>query len=64
MRQTAEFFSGYALEFEQIYRRPNIADRIIRNSMFIRKEKAFAGCQPVAGKRIIDIGCGTGGLAV
>jgi len=61
MRQTAEFFDGYAHSLERIYQQPSIFDRMVRG-MFARGEKFFAGCQPVAGKRIIDIGCGTGVL--
>lgn len=64
MGRTAEFFSHYAPELERIYCRPNIADRIIRGSMFIRQKKVLVGCQPVTGETIIDIGCGTGDLAV
>ena len=65
----AKFFHGYAHDFDAIYgghasfvRR--IANRYLRASMRLRYERCLQGCQPVPGKRIIDIGCGPGHYAI
>jgi SAM-dependent methyltransferase len=68
-RGAADFFHSYAHDFDAIYgghgsvvRR--IANRYLRASMRLRYEKCLQGCQPVPGKRIIDVGCGPGHYAI
>ena len=64
-KRTAEFFDSYAHDFSAIYGTSNsLTNRIInglfRRSMMIRYRKTLAGCDPVGGKSVIDIGCGPG----
>jgi SAM-dependent methyltransferase len=63
--RTSEFFDHYAVDFDSIYGNDNraferIVNRLFRRAMLVRYEKTLAGCQPVEGRTIIDIGCGPG----
>jgi SAM-dependent methyltransferase len=63
--RTSEFFDRYAADFDSIYGNDNraiekVVNRLFRHSMLVRFEKTIAGCQPVAGRTVIDIGCGPG----
>ena len=63
--RTSEFFDHYAVDFDSIYGNDNraverIINRLFRRAMLVRYEKTLAGCQPVEGRTIIDIGCGPG----
>lgn len=63
--RTADFFDNYASDFDSIYGNrgtfPNkIINRLFRKSMRIRYEMTIAGCQPIANKSVLDIGCGPG----
>ncbi|MFH0979556.1 MAG: class I SAM-dependent methyltransferase [Candidatus Roizmanbacteria bacterium] len=60
MKKTAEFFSHYAQGFNNHYNEPNLIDKLFRKSMYMRFEKALKVCQPIEGKKILDVGCGTG----
>jgi 2-polyprenyl-3-methyl-5-hydroxy-6-metoxy-1,4-benzoquinol methylase len=65
VKRTADFFDSYAHDFSAIYGTSNsLKDRIInglfRKSMMIRYRKTLEGCEPVEGKRVLDIGCGPG----
>jgi 2-polyprenyl-3-methyl-5-hydroxy-6-metoxy-1,4-benzoquinol methylase len=67
--QTSQFFDGYAADFDAIYGSDNgpverIANRLFRRAMLIRYEKTLAGCQPVDGRTVIDIGCGPGHYSI
>jgi 2-polyprenyl-3-methyl-5-hydroxy-6-metoxy-1,4-benzoquinol methylase len=67
--QTSQFFDGYAADFDAIYGSDNgpverIANRLFRRAMLIRYEKTLAGCQPVEGRTVIDIGCGPGHYSI
>jgi predicted TPR repeat methyltransferase len=64
----ARFFDNYAEDFDAIYGcRNTIANRLIngvfRRSMRLRFEKTIAGCQPIDGLSVLDIGCGGGHYA-
>jgi len=64
-KRTADFFDSYAHDFSAIYGTSNsLKNRIInglfRKSMMIRYRRTLAGCDPVEGKSVIDIGCGPG----
>ncbi len=58
--KTAKFFSKYAFKFNRHYEYPNLIDNLFRKDMFLRYKMALETCQPIEGKRIVDIGCGTG----
>jgi len=67
--RTASFFDAYAKDFNAIYGNENtlvngVVNKLFRKSMMMRYEKSLAGCQPVQGKTVIDIGCGPGHYAV
>jgi len=67
--RTAQFFDQYANDFSAIYGNDNtpvnaIVNRLFRKSMMLRYERTLAGCDPIEGKSVIDIGCGPGHYAV
>jgi ubiquinone/menaquinone biosynthesis C-methylase UbiE len=66
--RTAEFFDQYASGFSAIYGNDNtplnaVVNRLFRKSMVLRYERTLAGCNPIEGKSVIDIGCGPGHYA-
>ena len=66
--RTAEFFDQYAGDFSAIYGNDNtplnaVVNRLFRRSMVLRYERTLAGCNPIEGKSVIDIGCGPGHYA-
>jgi 2-polyprenyl-3-methyl-5-hydroxy-6-metoxy-1,4-benzoquinol methylase len=65
----AQFFDSYAHDFDAIYgSRHTAINRVIntyfRKSMRLRYEKSIAGCDPIAGKSVLDIGCGPGHFSI
>lgn len=67
--RTANFFDGYAGDFSAIYGNDHtpinaIVNRVFRKSMMLRYERSLAGCNPIQGKTVIDIGCGPGHYSV
>jgi 2-polyprenyl-3-methyl-5-hydroxy-6-metoxy-1,4-benzoquinol methylase len=67
--RTASFFDAYAKDFNAIYGNENtlvnaVVNKVFRKSMVLRYEKTIAGCQPIQGKSVIDIGCGPGHYSV
>jgi len=68
-QQVKELFDGYADGFDAIYggerswwqRR---IDQWLRKSMRLRFERTLAGCAPIEGKRVLDVGCGPGHYSV
>jgi 2-polyprenyl-3-methyl-5-hydroxy-6-metoxy-1,4-benzoquinol methylase len=67
--RTASFFDAYAKDFNAIYGNENtlvngVVNKLFRKSMMLRYEKSLAGCQPIQGKTVIDIGCGPGHYSV
>ncbi|HXJ22822.1 MAG TPA: methyltransferase domain-containing protein [Polyangia bacterium] len=67
--RTASFFDAYAKDFNAIYGNENtlvngVVNKVFRKSMMLRYEKSLAGCQPVQGKTVIDIGSGPGHYSV
>jgi 2-polyprenyl-3-methyl-5-hydroxy-6-metoxy-1,4-benzoquinol methylase len=66
---TARFFDSYAGDFSAIYGNQKtvvntVINRLFRRSMVLRYEKTLAGCTPIQGKSVIDIGCGPGHYSV
>jgi 2-polyprenyl-3-methyl-5-hydroxy-6-metoxy-1,4-benzoquinol methylase len=67
--RTANFFDTYANDFSAIYGNDNtpvnaVVNRFFRKSMMLRYERSLAGCSPIEGKTVIDIGCGPGHYSV
>jgi 2-polyprenyl-3-methyl-5-hydroxy-6-metoxy-1,4-benzoquinol methylase len=67
--RTASFFDAYANDFSAIYGNENtplnaVVNRMFRKSMMLRYERTLAGCQPIEGRTVIDIGCGPGHYSV
>src|SRR5450755_1146133 len=67
--RTASFFDTYARDFSAIYGNDNtpvnaVVNRMFRKSMMLRYERSLAGCTPIEGKTVIDIGCGPGHYSV
>jgi 2-polyprenyl-3-methyl-5-hydroxy-6-metoxy-1,4-benzoquinol methylase len=67
--RTSEFFHAYARDFNAIYGNSNtfvnrLVNRHFRASMRLRYEKTIEGCSPIAGRTVLDIGCGPGHYSV
>lgn len=67
--RTSEFFDRYAVDFDSIYGNDNraferVINRLFRRAMVLRYEKTIAGCHPIEGRTVIDIGCGPGHYSV
>ena len=67
--RTSDFFDRYAVGFDAIYGNDNraferVINHLFRRAMLLRYEKTLAGCQPIAGRSVIDIGCGPGHYSV
>jgi cyclopropane fatty-acyl-phospholipid synthase-like methyltransferase len=63
--RTSSFFDGYARDFSDIYGNKNtlfnsIINEVFRKSMKLRYLKTLAGCEPIVGRTVLDIGCGPG----
>lgn len=67
--RAADFFHGYAHDFNAIYGDDNgvlnrVINRLFRQAMRVRYEKTLAGCSSVASKSVLDVGCGPGHYSV
>ena len=67
--QTAEFFGRYAHDFDAIYGVRNafhnrLVNQFLRKSMFLRYEKTLAGCDPIEGRSVLDVGSGSGHFSI
>ncbi|HZR66118.1 MAG TPA: methyltransferase domain-containing protein [Terriglobales bacterium] len=67
--RTSQFFDSYAHDFNAIYGNSNTfvnrwINRYLRASMRMRYEKTIAGCSPIEGRTVLDIGCGPGHYSV
>jgi 2-polyprenyl-3-methyl-5-hydroxy-6-metoxy-1,4-benzoquinol methylase len=63
--KTAQFFDGYARDFDAIYGTKNsvfsnIVNKLFRQSMKQRYLLTLEGCAPIAGRTVLDVGCGPG----
>ncbi len=67
--RTAEFFDRYAGDFNAIYGNENtltnrVVNRLFRRSMRLRYDLSIAGCDPIRGRTVLDVGCGPGHYSV
>jgi SAM-dependent methyltransferase len=67
--RTRAFFHGYAGEFNALYGNINtplnaLINRLFRRSMYLRFARTMAGCEPIAGASVLDVGCGPGHYAI
>jgi 2-polyprenyl-3-methyl-5-hydroxy-6-metoxy-1,4-benzoquinol methylase len=67
--RTADFFHRYAADFSAIYGNQNtllnsIVNPLLRRSMKLRYQMTLEGANPVAGRSVLDIGCGPGHYSV
>ena len=65
VRNVETFFDAYAEGFDAIYGTQHtffnrMINKHFRKCMRIRFEKTLAGCLPIEGRRVLDIGCGPG----
>ncbi len=65
----SQFFDGYAHDFDAIYGNKNgwfdsVINKLFRRSMEVRYLKTLEGCSPIAGRSVLDIGCGPGHYSV
>lgn len=67
--RTSRFFDSYAEDFSAIYGNDHtvvnrVVNEVFRKSMKLRFLRTLEGCEPIAGKTVIDIGCGPGHYGV
>jgi len=67
--KVSQFFDGYAHDFDAIYGNKNgwfdsVINKLFRRSMEVRYRKTLEGCSPIAGRSVLDIGCGPGHYSV
>jgi ubiquinone/menaquinone biosynthesis C-methylase UbiE len=54
------YFETTASRFASIYDAPRLVDRIFRRDMYERFRRTLAECDPLGGRSVLDIGCGSG----
>lgn len=67
--KVSTFFDRYAHDFDAIYGNSNgpvssVVNKLFRRSMALRYQKTLEGCDPIAGRSVLDIGCGPGHYAI
>jgi SAM-dependent methyltransferase len=68
-KHTEAFFSRYASDFAAIYGNGGgivngFVNNVFRRSMRLRFIRTIQECEPIAGKEILDVGCGPGHYSV
>ncbi len=67
--KVSTFFDRYAHDFDAIYGNRNgpvntVVNKLFRRSMALRYRMTIEGCNPIAGRTVLDIGCGPGHYAI
>lgn len=67
--RTQVFFHQYAHDFDAIYSNRGglfngIVNGLFRRSMKLRYLRTLAGCHPIEGRTVLDVGCGPGHYAI
>ena len=67
--RAAQFFDGYAHDFDAIYGNRNsafnrVVNHLFRKAMRLRYDKTLEGCRPIEGRSVLDVGCGPGHYGV
>jgi 2-polyprenyl-3-methyl-5-hydroxy-6-metoxy-1,4-benzoquinol methylase len=67
--RTQDFFHRYADGFDAIYSNKtglanDVVNRVLRKSMKLRFLKSIAGCSPIRGRSVLDVGCGPGHYSI
>lgn len=62
--KVVRYFDATAASFDSIYTSPRPLDRILRRDMYERFRRTLEECEPVAGRSVLDIGCGSGQYAI
>lgn len=67
--RTQDFFHHYANGFDAIYSTRSgfvnsMVNATLRKSMRLRFLKSIAGCDPIAAKSVLDVGCGPGHYSI
>lgn len=55
-----QYFETTATSFASIYASPRLIDRIFRRDMYERFRRTLEECDPLGGKSVLDVGCGSG----
>jgi SAM-dependent methyltransferase len=54
------YFDTTASSFASIYASPRLIDRMFRRDMYERFRRTLEECDPLRGRSVLDIGCGSG----
>ncbi|MBI4271478.1 MAG: methyltransferase domain-containing protein [Candidatus Rokubacteria bacterium] len=63
MGKVLDYFEVTATRFASIYGSPRLVDRIFRRDMYERFRRTLQECDPLEGRSVLDIGCGSGQYA-
>ena len=63
MQKAQKHFEVTAARFASIYASPRLIDRLFRGDMYERFRRTPEECDPLDGKSVLDIGCGSGQYA-
>ena len=59
-QKVLKHFDTTATRFASIYESPRLVDRIFRRDMYERFRRTLEECDPLDGRSVLDVGCGSG----